>query len=260
MTAQWRFEALRTVEDTALRLGVLAAESSDRLWEYKNTIADRMVMACGFGGPVPLLDIPEYPITVFARAGGDVDGYELFAWDPQTSAGSGFDRADFEPVADVPAVPMFGPASLQMFMTPDRSGAKHYFVRAHDRDGGSRDSDLIRSKIDSAPTRGRNGALRISPGANPTFQWPRFDQPGLWISFLMVLEGPERTLRTGVYSWSTRWRFPEIRHVPFFYHDPDPEPALTPGTEYEAVYVAVDSDRWVRYADSLKFVAPRATG
>jgi hypothetical protein len=63
-------------------------------------------------------------------------------------------------------------------------------------------------------------------------------------------------LRTGVYSWSTRWRFPEIRHVPFFYHDPDPTPTLTPGQEYEAVYAAVDSDRWIRYADSLKFIAP----
>lgn len=254
--ARVRFEALRTMEDGALRVGVLAAESSDRLWAFKNSIADNMVMACGFGGPVPLLDIPEYPVTIFVRPGGDPERLELFTWDPLTSAGTGFDYADFAPVADVPAVPMFGAGGLHMFMTQERGGAKHYFVRAHDPDGGTRDSDLIRSKIESAPTRGRSGALRMSPGAQPTFQWPRFVDPGLWISFLMVLEGPERTLRTGVYSWSTRWRFPEIRHVPFFYHDPDPTPTLTPGQEYEAVYAAVDSDRWIRYADSLKFIAP----
>ncbi len=254
--AQWQFQTRRRLEDSALRLGVLAAESSDRLWSFKNSIADGKVMACGFGGPVPMLEIADYPVTIFVRPGGNPERLELFAWDPRTSPGTGFDRTDFKPDAEVPAVPLFGQSGLQMFMTPERTGAKHYFVRAHDRNGSIRDSDLIRSKMDSAPTRGRSGALRMSPGPQPTFQWPRFDQRGLWISFLMVLEGPERTLLTGVYSWSTRWRFPDIQHVPFFYHEAHPRPILTSGMTYEAIYVAIDSDRWVRYADSLKFIAP----
>ncbi len=248
---RWRFQTARAISDAGLRAAVAASRSSDRLWRWKNGIADGMVMACAFGGPVSLLDIPAYPVTILARGSQSVERMELYACDPQADGVSGLRRGDFSLVDTVPAIPMFEQGGIQMFMTPDQAGSKHYFVRAY-LNGTAHDSDIVVSKIDTAPTQRRDGILESSGGALPTFHWPQIEG---WISFLMVLEGAERKLITGVYSWGNEWRFPEVRRQPFFYHPLDPTPSLTPGQDYEAVYVAVDKDRWIGYLDSLKFTA-----
>ncbi|MCZ6544855.1 MAG: hypothetical protein O6913_04005 [Chloroflexi bacterium] len=249
-----RFHATRTLMDGALRLAVAASGPSDRIWRWKNRRADGMVMACGFGGPAELLDIPEYPVTILARVGAGTERLELYDWDASSSPGSGLHRSDFALVPDLPAAPMFGPGGIHMFMTQDRGGDKHYFVRAY-RDGKPHDSDIVFSKIDSQPTQRRDAALEVSTASAPSFAWPNSDGD-VWTSFLMVLEGPERRLVTGIYSWDDRWTFPDIRRVPYFYHPETPRPQLSPGVDYEAVYVAVDRDRWITFLDSAKFTVP----
>jgi hypothetical protein len=248
---RWRFQTVRTIADAGLRAAVIASRPSDRLWRWKNGIADGMVMACAFGGPANLLDIPVYPVTILARVSPAMERLELYACDPQADGVSGLRRSQFSLVESVPAIPMFEQGGVHMFMTPDQTGSQHYFVRAY-ANGRPHDSDILVSKIDTAPTERRDGILQSSAGLLPTFRWPEIDG---WISYLMILEGAERKLVTGVYSWGSEWRFPEVRQQPFFYHPLDPTPVLTPGTDYEAVYVAVDKDRWIGYLDSLKFTA-----
>lgn len=246
-----RFLARRRVRDGLLRLAVAASGPSDRVWRAKNRIADGLVMASALGGPAGLFDIPDYPTTILARAGGHVERLELFAAAP----GSGYRRSDFSQVDGVAPAPMFGRGGIHMFMTTDRVGGMRYFVRAW-IDGTAHDSDVALSKIESAPTVRRAGALQLQrDSGSATFSWPRFREPGLWTSFLLVLQGPERLMTTGVYSWDERWRFPDVRHVPFFYHPTAPPPSLTPGSDYEAVYVAIDRDRWIPYLDWLRFTA-----
>ena len=245
------FGTARSMSFGGLRAAVGASRPSDRLWRWKNGIADGMIMACAFGGPASLLDIPSYPVTILARGSQAVDRMELFACDPHADGVSGLRRSQFSLVESVPAIPMFEQGGVHMFMTADQAGSKHYFVRGY-MNGRAHDSDIVVSKIETEPTERRDGILQSSGGPLPTFRWPKIEG---WISYLMVLEGAERKLITGVYSWGTAWRFPEVRHQPFFYHPLDPTPSLTPGQDYEAVYVAVDKDRWIGYLDSLKFTA-----
>ena len=93
--------------------------------------ADGMVMACAFGGPANLLDIPVYPVTILARVSQAVDRMELFACDPHADGVSGLRRSQFSLVESVPAIPMFEQGGVHMFMTADQAGGKHYFVRGY---------------------------------------------------------------------------------------------------------------------------------
>jgi hypothetical protein len=60
-------------------------------------------------------------------------------------------------------------------------------------------------------------------------------------------------LLTAVYSWAQHWSFPNLRHAPFYYHEPDPKPALIPDRAYEAWWFDVDRDGWITQLDRARF-------
>ena len=111
------------------------------------------------------------------------------------------------------------------------------------------------AKIDDQPTTRQPGTLDAGISGRPELRWSAFTEPDLWISFLMVVRPATMSMITGIYSWTTSWRFPFINRVPYYYHDPTPAPTLEPGETYEATYMAVDLDGWIPYIDSREFGA-----
>ncbi len=263
--------AARSLRLTALRraaLRALAFRSAIRMavWlSYRNRflrrrvlrMADGMVMACAFGGRLQFLGQGRHPVTILVRAGADVDRFELFAADPVDGQPC-LDRAAFARVIDAVVAPAFG-AGIHRIVTDNHTVDRSYFVRVH-VDGRTRDSDIIRAKIASQPTRSDPDALRSDDNAAPTFTWQPSHGGDTWMSFLLVTRAPDqpdanRSLLTAVYSRATAWTFPDVRRVPFYYHPLTPAPRLQPGDEYEVTRLAIDSDGWITDLDALEFMA-----
>lgn len=67
----------------------------------------------------------------------------------------------------------------------------------------------------------------------------------------MIFSAKTMRLKTGIYSWANRWRFPFVNRDPYYYHDALPVPSLEPGELYQAVYFAIDREGWIPYPDML---------
>jgi hypothetical protein len=220
-------------------------------------IGRRMVMACAYGGDFDLLDRHHHPTTILVRGPADVERFELFECAARGDAHRRcFDKRTYRPLPDKEVVPIFG-AGIHRIATDNANADRHYFVRAHLRNG-SRDSDIMHAQIASHPTRHTTGGLRVESGLTPTLRWPQPLDRSHGVSFLLVREHRPVTdarLLTAVYSWAQHWSFPSLRHAPFYYHDPDPTPTLKPDHAYEAWWFDVDRDGWISQMDRTQFQA-----
>ena len=145
---------------------------------------------------------------------------------------------------------MFG-AGIHRIVTQNTTDNRHYFARAHLRNG-TRDSDIMHAKLASQPTRRAEKQLRIERGPTPTLRWPAPQDRSHWVSLILVREQRPITdpiLQTAVYSWAQQWSFPDLRHAPFYYHDAEPTPTLRPNRTYEAWWFDVDRDGWISQID-----------
>ncbi len=255
--ARTRFRASRTAQQTMIRLAARLATRNPLARRAALRMGRRMVMACAYGGDLDLLDRRHHPTTILVRGPAGVERFELFECDaPGDTHRHCFDKRTYRPLPNTEATPIFG-AGIHRIATANTSQDRHYFVRAH-LQNGSRDSDIMHAKITSHPTRHAAGALRVESGPTPSLHWPQPLDHSHWVSFLLVREQrpiTDPTLLTAVYSWAQHWSLPDLRHAPFYYHNPDPTPTLIPDHAYEAWWFDVDRDGWISQMDRAQFPA-----
>ena len=250
--ARLRFLLYRFYWESFIRLGAFLSYQSSFFLRWKLRFGRENILACAYGGQVDLLGKSDHPVTIMVRAGDRIENLQLFECDPARGLDP-YNRSHYTRT-DLPAEPVLG-NGIHMFVTGETAGRKSYFVRGFQGDA-IRDTTLVFSKIEEQPTVRRPGVLEIDRAYSPTFTWPAPRDGNYWISFLMVFSTSRMRLVTGVYSWATRWRFPFVNRVPYYYHDALPVPSLDPDDTYQAVYFAIDREGWIPYLDTVPVQRP----
>jgi len=232
--------------ESFVRLGAELSYRSGVARTAKMTLGNKMLLACCYGGINNFMSNGKAPVSIMFRPALGSKNFVLMECKP-SAKNLCINKNEFEPLK-LKSKRLFD--NLYLFTTKNKNKDHKYYIKA---ENGKRviTSGLLDSKVSKFPTKRKEGIVKK---LGIIFSWPPSKEDNFWISFIAILD-KNGELVTGVYNFANTWKFPDVKYVPYYYHNAKPTPRLKKGEKYKAIYLAIDRQGWIPYIDEKEFVA-----